>query len=363
MSHTCEILAKSLEKIEKYYYQEHVSYLHFVEGRNQVRKSFGLMGHWKRRRNRKELLERIRYIPSAKWLSVGTLREVIEHSEAFDRTYSWLNDLESLRTFDWYMSYRASYSILGPLSKQLFPPPVSERAYKGAVEGLKEKAIKKKGVFHVGGFYIKTNNIPTIADTWVFNQYRIKGLIEPNQGDVVIDAGAFCGETSLWFSKLVGDTGKVYAFEPFPKNISLLRDNISNNIGTDNVKIVTKGLYNRTREYNMAGIGAVATIVKQDIEKGHIQFTTLDDFVESEHLGKVDFIKMDIEGSETEALEGSIKTIKRFRPRLAISIYHKKDDITKIPTLIKNIEKDYNLYLRHCTPEINETILFARVFK
>ena len=362
MSHTCELLANVLENIEEYYHEEYVKYIKQMEKKGKTLKVQRITGHWKRKQNRKNLIEKARYIPAAKWLSVGTLREIIEHSEGFDRTYSMLEDQESRDIFDWYVAYRASYSILGSLAKELFPPPVSEESYQNALVELKRNAVERD-MFRVEGFHIKSNNIPTIADTWIFNQYRIRGVVEPHPGDVVIDAGAFYGETSLWFSRLVGDTGKVYAFEPFPDNIEVLRHNISNNIGVNNIEIITRGLYNRNGIYSMTGISAVAAIIKQSQGEGNIQFITLDEFVEEKHLDSVDFIKMDIEGSEIEAINGSSRTIARFKPKLAISIYHKKDDIIKIPAVIKGIEGGYHLYLRHCTPGINETILFAKVLK
>ena len=73
----------------------------------------------------------------------------------------------------------------------------------------------------------------------------------------------------------------------------------------------------------------------------------------------VDFIKMDIEGAESEALEGAKQTIRAFHPKLAISVYHKLDDFWTIPKYIDQLGMGYRFYLRHFTIHREETVLFA----
>lgn len=74
---------------------------------------------------------------------------------------------------------------------------------------------------------------------------------------------------------------------------------------------------------------------------------------------KVTFIKMDVEGAELEALKGARKTIMKHHPRLAISIYHKPEDIWEIPAYILSLSEDYRFYIRHYQFSKNETILYA----
>lgn len=73
------------------------------------------------------------------------------------------------------------------------------------------------------------------------------------------------------------------------------------------------------------------------------------------------YIKMDIEGAEMAALEGARKTIAKFRPKLAISIYHEDDDLWKIPFYIKKQYPWYRLFIRHYTSVTTETVLYATV--
>ena len=74
---------------------------------------------------------------------------------------------------------------------------------------------------------------------------------------------------------------------------------------------------------------------------------------------KCTFIKMDIEGSELNALRGAEKTIKKYHPKLAICIYHKPEDIVDIPRYLHQICPGYKMYLRHYSNCDVETVLYA----
>jgi hypothetical protein len=86
---------------------------------------------------------------------------------------------------------------------------------------------------------------------------------------------------------------------------------------------------------------------------------SVDDFVRTNGLERIDFIKMDIEGAEQLALEGSAHSIARHRPKLAICAYHEPDDLWRIPLLITRLNPDYRLYLDHYTNHVEETVVYA----
>ncbi len=75
---------------------------------------------------------------------------------------------------------------------------------------------------------------------------------------------------------------------------------------------------------------------------------------------RVDFIKMDIEGAEPQALIGAENTLRKYRPRLAICIYHDVRHFAEIPNWINNLGLGYKFYVDHFTIHAEETILFAR---
>jgi hypothetical protein len=100
------------------------------------------------------------------------------------------------------------------------------------------------------------------------------------------------------------------------------------------------------------------------IEPGHRLGTvdasvTIDDFCRHERLARVDLIKMDIEGSEAAALEGAGETIERWRPKLAICLYHRPSDLWTIPNDVRRRYPFYRLFLGHYSLHLEETVLYA----
>lgn len=138
-----------------------------------------------------------------------------------------------------------------------------------------------------------------------------KKRIKP--GNIVLDIGGHIGYYSVAASKSVGDKGKVYVFEPDKKNYSLLEKNIKIN-GCKNVVLINKAVSNfakKTKFYLSSSNQAHHSLVENGGDKKVIVDTVkLDDFLIKE-LGRIEVVKMDIEGGEFEAVEGMSKLIKR----------------------------------------------------
>ena len=92
-----------------------------------------------------------------------------------------------------------------------------------------------------------------------------------------------------------------------------------------------------------------------------MQTDSIDNLVDTNGLRRVDFVKMDIEGAEMDALIGGERTIRSHRPRLAISVYHSLQDFVRIPKWIDSLGLGYKFYLDHFTIHLEESVLFARV--
>jgi hypothetical protein len=73
----------------------------------------------------------------------------------------------------------------------------------------------------------------------------------------------------------------------------------------------------------------------------------------------VDFIKMDIEGSELNALKGAQNTIRKYKPILAICLYHRKKNLLTIPKYIHSLCPEYKFYLRAHSKFSQEIVLYA----
>jgi FkbM family methyltransferase len=148
--------------------------------------------------------------------------------------------------------------------------------------------------------------------------YELHYHIKP--GDVVIDAGAYTGDYTVFAAKKAGREGKVIAFEPDEKNLRVLRRNLAHD-KLNNVTIIPRGLWDKNTSLSLDSFnGLHSTISSGGKEK--IQVAKLDDEIKKLNLKKIDFIKMDIEGAEIEAVKGAIKILKKFRTRLAIASYH-----------------------------------------
>ena len=87
--------------------------------------------------------------------------------------------------------------------------------------------------------------------------------------------------------------------------------------------------------------------------------TTVDAFVAENGLERVDVIKLDVEGAEMQALEGAAATLAHRRPRLAISVYHRPEDLFSIPLFLKDLLPDSRFYLGHHTACALETVLYV----
>jgi hypothetical protein len=92
-----------------------------------------------------------------------------------------------------------------------------------------------------------------------------------------------------------------------------------------------------------------------------VQTATIDEMVRSGIIEKVDFIKMDIEGAEVEALKSTVETIKKFRPKLALCLYHRESDFQTIPEFIHSLNLGYKFYFNHYTMHEGESVLFCQI--
>jgi FkbM family methyltransferase len=146
-------------------------------------------------------------------------------------------------------------------------------------------------------------------------------LIE--EGSVVIDAGAYIGTHTRAFSKLVGQNGKVYSFEPSIEPLELLSINASiskiNNIEVHPVALGSSQTEMSAMTFNESNLGSTALqALSPDLTCRKVQCTTLDSALPG--LERLDLAKLDIEGMELEALQGGRELIMRHRPRIYTEI-------------------------------------------
>lgn len=204
-----------------------------------------------------------------------------------------------------------------------------------------------------------------LACTFVQEQYayrkpRLQCQVEP--GDVVIDAGACWGDTTIAFALAVGDGGHVHAAEFIPSNLAVLERNLADNPAlAARVQVVPKPLWSSSgRRLHFVDWGPGSRIVPNAAHAdGTCQTISIDDLATERAITRVGFVKMDIEGAEWDTLSGASRVLRRDRPKLAISVYHRLADIVTIPALLDDLGLGYELALDHHTMYLNETVLFA----
>jgi FkbM family methyltransferase len=284
--------------------------------------------------------------------------------------YSSLSDDPSRRTLVLVLAYRAlgwRYVRL-PLDNERTRNAVAEISTHGLNEDLPQ-AIKAKGLqrFHLEAF---GRNLTVFSDPFgVFNefvypQYSYRGMTDvygPSKGDYVLDCGACYGGSTLNFCDIVGTEGRVYSFEFEKENTAVYRWNIHENPGFLNrVCLVERPVWSSSDQVmQVTSAGPASQVSTGNAGEYTVSSITIDDFVFKNGLPKMDFIKMDIEGAEVEALKGAIKVIEKYKPKLAICIYHKLTDFLEVPRLIKGVRDDYQLYISHNSTHGDETVLFA----
>ncbi len=185
-----------------------------------------------------------------------------------------------------------------------------------------------------------------------------------NSNDVFVDCGAFVGDTVekfIWQHD--GTLKRIIAFEPDAKNRLALEKRVLRlseewNFSPDTITVYPYGVsdkssvsYIRTHD-----AGSDSSIVSEPDDKTEeIKVVALDDILPEGYT----FLKADIESYEYKMLLGAEKTIKTYKPRLAICIYHNATDFYSIPLLVKAFRPDYKLMIRHHSTRITETLLYA----
>jgi len=195
-----------------------------------------------------------------------------------------------------------------------------------------------------------------IAANFIWRQYyfdRDGVWIAPRVGDHALDVGGCFGDTALTFARSVGDRGHVYAFDPMPKHCEIMRENFAMNPALgERITLFDFGLSDRDSkgsEDARMGIDPGASLGDD------LPTRTLD----SLDLLRVDFVKMDVEGAELMALREGEQSIRAFKPRMALSLYHRDEDFFSIPLWLEALGIGYRLHLDHYSIHREETVLYA----
>ena len=187
-------------------------------------------------------------------------------------------------------------------------------------------------------------------------QYFSNDLFSIIQNEIFLDCGAYDGDTLKSFLQFTNNSfSNYYAFEPDPSNFNKLVDfnkslplEISNKIVLENIAIGSKN-----EKIFFQSDSSIQSYVS---EEGNIEI--ISKTIDSLSLSPT-FIKMDVEGFETDIIFGAMNTISIFKPIIAISIYHKYDHLWRLPLALNALNKDYDFYLRNYSQTGWELVCYA----
>ena len=237
---------------------------------------------------------------------------------------------------EWKIDDTGDVGMFGPLS--IFSVP-----YQGTEVWVKGGPSNVAGVFLSGQYHFKRDGV----------------AIRPEPGDYVIDGGGCLGDTALAFAADVGANGWVYTFDPMLRHCEIMREAFQMNpkLAT-HIDLFDVGLANADSLRDASHSTPQAINPGARLEEG-LPTRTIDGLVTSNEIKRIDLVKMDIEGSELGALQGGEQSLRRWRPKLAISLYHRPEDLYSIPLWLNSLNCGYRFFLDHYSIHHEETVLYA----
>jgi FkbM family methyltransferase len=308
------------------------------------------------------------------------LLHALQHLDGLERFYNLLQDDYSRE-----LSIELLKSLI--LGEQYVKLPTDNEAYWRLRASLDSRYLQRRHTARCGETRLNQYEVPglegpirlhalplTVLNDFLLEQYAYrKGsrVVQAQPGDVVIDGGGCWGETALYFADRTGAQGQIHCFEFDQDNLQILKQNLElNRHLASRTAVVHKALWDesgKTMGYHSAGVAT-----KLEGEKLHgrqAQTISIDDFVAEEGIARVDYIKLDIEGSELRALQGAEGTLRAFRPNLAVAVYHSAlldrslEDFVMIPNYLSMLGLGYEFFLDHFSVHAVDTILFAAAIK
>jgi FkbM family methyltransferase len=172
-------------------------------------------------------------------------------------------------------------------------------------------------------------------------------------GDIVLDCGASDGD----FTREALEAGAklVVSIEISPPAQECLRRNLAEPIAAHRVIVYPKGVWDSEGKLRLnvsdSNFAANSVVLRPEGSHSDVEaaLTTIDKIVSELGLARVDFIKMDVEGAEVNALAGARATIAKFKPRLSIATEHKSDDEVTIPEAVRSLRRDYTMTCGPCS--------------
>jgi FkbM family methyltransferase len=221
---------------------------------------------------------------------------------------------------------------------------------------------------------VKIHSVPDESDFFsfaratknIFKNPYTDFLDKKNSGNLVIEGGVADGTDSENFFKFYNNTKlTIYGFEPFIETYESSSKSAA--LDAKGMRVFPFALWDEDKKMQFkkdAGSATTSSLVTGDSCDNEaavfeVQACKLDSFLSNKSIDSVCLIKLDIEGAEVEALRGATEIIRKFKPQLAISIYHKKEHLYQIPEFLKSLNPDYKFKLGFYSSTFIDTVLYA----
>lgn len=227
---------------------------------------------------------------------------------------------------------------------------VADQNIKADIYGqLKDMGIPEERILNIREDYIWAD--------YGKQYFDLDALWPDPAGEIFVDAGCFDGETGRGAAAWAGGgkLSKIYAFEADKNSIDACRKKLGQTGCEFELYHMATWSGKTTLTFNINSDFGYASKVDGG-GKESVSADSIDNILAGR---PATYIKLDVEGSELETLKGAVNTIKKYRPRLAVSLYHKAEDVIDLPLFIESLGMDYKYYIRHYQTRWCETILYA----
>jgi FkbM family methyltransferase len=300
------------------------------------------------------------------------LAGIVGQIHRYQKLYDLLGDQRSRDLLVELLKYR----VLGPNHVRL---PLNNADYRKLRTDVDSRYLVERGTYRAAGRMLNRYKLENgiemhlhpvvVCTTFSVEHYAYRGseTIAAQPDDVVVDGGGCWGDTALYFADKVSPSGRVFCYEFDSANLKILEENLGLNPALQKrIDIVQNALWDKSGEaIEYAAHGPATTLNASGMSAAGstsgstVTTLTIDDLAAQQKLERVDFIKMDVEGAELRALKGAESVLRKHRPKLAISLYHKPDDFVEIPEYLLNLDLGYRFFLGHYTIHQEETVVFA----
>lgn len=249
----------------------------------------------------RSVIENIKHIASENDLYMPDLLRD-EDGNLFDRSY--------------YEKHKSEIDAIIPL----FADRISKRSYQSIIDFRLTGRID----------YLFEDQSEDI-DAWKL--LAIKG------NELFVDLGAYNGDTIKRFLSFTSNYKEIIAVEPDKKSFKKL---LKSTEALSDIRLYNAAISDKVGRIPFLDGRGRGSNASESKDSDMIESVTIDSIADK----GASIIKFDTEGYEREALFGGVKTIKCYKPRMAISLYHKIDDLWVIPKLVLDLNRDYKLYIR-----------------